>query len=95
MSITYDKEVYGIRCHNDDDKEKKYIVFQLQFRFLGEVEKSKIKQLISELNNKSTYYVFQLFKAYTPPFNFCANWDETRTFMWVDTDYSVIKELLD
>ena len=92
--LIYDKEVYGIRCHCNDDEDK-YIVFQLQFRFLGEVEKSKIKQLMAELNNESTYYVFQLFKAYSSSNNiFCPNWDENRFFMWVDTELSVIEELL-
>lgn len=83
------KEVYGIRCLDNDA-----VQFEFQFRSFGELEKEKVKkQLIkTEFNNRN---VFQIYKAFSTSNNiFCPNWDENRFFVWVDTELSVIKDLL-
>jgi hypothetical protein len=96
MGIYSGNEIYGIRCHHiDDDNDQKKYIFELQFRSFGEVEKAKVKELMkTEELKESTHYVFQLYRSYSTSHNFCANWDEARCFMWVNTELSVIEKLL-
>jgi hypothetical protein len=89
--MIHTREIYGIRCLDNDNR--KNIIFELHFRSFGVDEKHTLNQYMKTEANHSN--VFQLFRAYSSSNNiFCPNWDENRFFMWVDTELSVIEDLL-
>jgi len=95
METHYDKEIYGIMCIREDNLSSGgSIVFELKFRSFDDSEKSKLKETLDKTDNLNTCS-FKILRAYCSKSSstklFCANWDESRSFVWVDetTDFVV------
>jgi len=97
MEKHYDKEIYGIKCIREDNMTSEGSVeFELKFRSFDDSEKSKLKEKLDKTDNLGSCR-FKILKAYSSKSStklFCANWDESRSFVWVDETMNYIMGLL-
>jgi hypothetical protein len=97
METHYDKEIYGIMCIQEEAKSSGgSVVFELKFRSFGESEKSKLKEKLDKTDNLGSCS-FKILRSYCSDSSkklFCANWDESRSFIWANSTVEYIMELL-
>jgi hypothetical protein len=97
MDKHYDKEIYGIMCIREDNMSSGgSIAFELKFRSFGESEKAQLKEKLDKTDNLGSCS-FKILRAYCSPSStkiFCANWDETRTFVWANETMDYVIGLL-
>lgn len=97
METHYDKEIYGIMCIREDNMSSGgSIEFELKFRSFNELEKTKLKEKLDKTDNLSSCS-FKILRSYCSDSSkklFCANWDESRTFVWANATVDYIMGLL-
>ena len=97
METHYDKEIYGIMCLREDAKASGgSIAFELKFRSFDELEKSKLKEKLDKTDNLGSCS-FKILRSYCSDSSkklFCANWDESRSFVWANATVDYIMGLL-
>jgi hypothetical protein len=97
MEIHYDKEIYGIMCIREDNMSSGgRIAFELKFRSFDELERTKLKEKLDKTDNLGSCR-FKILKSYCSLNSkkiFCANWDESRSFVWADETMDYIMGLL-
>jgi hypothetical protein len=97
METHYDKEIYGIMCIREDaNSSGGSIVFELKFRSFDESEKSKLKEKLDKTDNLGSCS-FKILRSYCSDSSkklFCANWDESRSFIWANSTVDYIMGLL-
>jgi len=95
--LHYDKEIYGILClRNDVLLSGGSIMFEMKFRSFDETEKSKLKKNIDKTDNLGSCS-FKILKSFCSDCSkkfFCANWDESRSFLWANATTEYILNLL-
>jgi len=98
METQDNKEIYGILCLRENIKTPSdgSIVFELNFRSFDETAKTKLKQKLDKTDNlgSCSFKVLKSFCSDSPKKSFCANWDETRSFLWANTTMEYISSLL-
>jgi hypothetical protein len=97
MEVQYDKEIYGIMCIREEAKASGgSIVFELKFRLFGESEKAKLREKLDQTDNLGSCS-FKILRSYCSDSSkklFCANWDESRSFIWANSTVDYILNLL-
>ena len=97
METHYDKEIYGIMCIREDNMSSGgSIVFELKFRSFGESEKAKLRENLDQTDNLGSCS-FKVLRSYCSDSSkklFCANWDESRSFIWANSTVEYIMGLL-
>ena len=97
MEVQYDKEIYGIMCIREEAKASGgSIVFELKFRSIGNSEKVLLKGKLDKTDNLGSCS-FKILRSYCSDISkkiFCANWDESRSFVWANATVDYIMELL-
>jgi hypothetical protein len=97
MELQYDKEFYGIMCLREDIiSSGGSIMFEMKFRSFDETEKSKLKKKIDKTSNlgSCSFKVLKSFCSASSKKSFCANWDESRSFLWANATTEYILSLL-
>ena len=97
METHYDKEIYGIMCLREDaNSSGGSIAFELKFRSFDESEKSKLKEKLDKTDNlgSCSFKILKSFCSASSKKSFCANWDESRSFLWANATTEYILGLL-
>lgn len=97
METHYDKEIYGIMCIREDNLSSGgSIVFEMKFRSFDDSAKSKLKEQLDKTDNLGSCH-FKILRSYCADSLkklFCANWDESRSFVWADETMDFVIGLL-
>ena len=97
MDKHYDKDIYGIMCIREDTHSSGgSIMFDFKFRSFGESEKTQLKEKLDKTDNLGSCS-FKILRSYCSDSSkklFCANWDESRSFVWANATVDYIMELL-
>ena len=97
METHYDKEIYGIMCIREEVQSSGgSIIFEMKFRSFDELEKTKLKEKLDKTDNLGNCS-FKILRSYCSDSSkklFCANWDESRSFVWANATMDYIMGLL-